>query len=170
MPIAASVPGMMEQWRAIAAFAALAIAASAGLGACGTKPAPATARPSPEPRTARRLLAVASSFNRDYAANDVAPVYARWDARSRGVISEAQYVLRHRECPSHPGAPVTESAAPSGDGWWVVHYSVDGVQLTDYWTYQGGRWRFDLFRSNPGAVSLYRLPMAKYMQAVGCAR
>lgn len=160
----------MEHRRATAAAAALAIAASTGLAACGTKSTAAPAPTSPEPKTASRLLAVASSFNREYAANDVAPVYARWDARSRSVISEAQYVLRHHECPSHPGTPVTESAAPSGDGWWEVHYSVDGVQLTDFWIYQGGRWRFDLFRSNPGAVSLYRLPTAKYMLAVGCAR
>ncbi|MDA8263529.1 MAG: hypothetical protein M0Z47_11945 [Actinomycetota bacterium] len=148
----------------------MALAAAAGLAGCASNHTPSAPLTSPEPRTAKELLAITSTFNLDYAANDVGPVYARWDARSRNIISEAQYVLRHRECPSHPGTPVTESAVPSTGGWWEVHYSVDGVQLTDYWIYQSGTWRFDLIRSNPEAVPLYKLSMAEYMQAVGCAR
>lgn len=151
-------------------LAALALAAASGLAGCTTKRLPTTPSTSPEPRTAKELLAVASIFNRDFAANNVGPVYARWDRRSRNTISEADYVLRHRECPSHPGTPVTESAAPSAGGWWEVHYSVDGVQLTDYWIYQAGGWRFDLVRSNPDAVTLYKLSTAAYMRAGGCAR
>jgi hypothetical protein len=52
--------------------------------------------------------------------------------------------------------------------WWLVHYSISGAQLTDYWRYEHGRWVFDLIRSNPQAVRLYRLPAAQYLAAVGC--
>ncbi|HWD63769.1 MAG TPA: hypothetical protein VG405_01220 [Solirubrobacteraceae bacterium] len=49
-----------------------------------------------------------------------------------------------------------------------MRYSISGAELTDYWSYQHGRWLFDLVRSNPQAVRLYRLSARKYFAAVGC--
>ncbi len=114
-------------------------------------------------------MRVATVFNRDYADNRDGPVYDRWDRASQAVITRKSYLLRHRDCPTSPGAAVVESAAPGPHGYWLVRYSIDGVQFVDYWTYQHGQWRFDLLRSNPSAVRLYRLPFAAYAAAVGCA-
>ncbi len=50
-----------------------------------------------------------------------------------------------------------------------MNYSISGIQFTDYWRYENRRWLFDLLRSNPDAVKLYRLPFAQYEKAVGCA-
>lgn len=122
-----------------------------------------------DPKTRQALLQIAVRFNDDYAANRDGLVYDRWDARSRMVIGRAAYVRRHRECPTAPGPAVVESASVSTHGYWRVDYSISGIQLEDYWHYVGGRWLFDLPRSNPDAVRLYRLPFAKYAKAVGCA-
>lgn len=113
-------------------------------------------------------MAIARRFNADYAANKDGLVYARWDARSRAVISAASYLRRHAECDTAPGPAVVESAVPESGGFWRVDYAISGVQFADYWRYEGGRWRFDLVRSNPSAVRLYRLPFAAYARAVGC--
>lgn len=121
-----------------------------------------------EPMTRDALLSIAVRFNRDYQANDVAAVYDRWDNASRAVISRSDYIRRHIECPSAPGPAVVESASPISDGYWRVRYEISGSQLTDYWHYVSGRWRFDLLRSNPDAVRLYRLPFAAYATAIGC--
>lgn len=149
---------------------------SALLGACGGQtparthaPArthtPTTTRRDPE--TARALLRIARQFNIDYADNRAASVYARWDARSQAILSRSAYIRRHGSCDTGSGPGVVEDAVRHG-GWWLVHYVISGVTLTDYWSYQHGRWAFDLFRSNPSAVALYRLPLAKYRAAVGC--
>jgi hypothetical protein len=121
-----------------------------------------------EPETRAALVAAATRFNADYARNRPTLVYARFDAASRRVITEAEYVRRHRECPNPPGTATTEGAAPVGDGDWRVRYVIDGVALADYWHYVAGRWRFDLVRSNPDAVRLYREPFAAYRVDVGC--
>lgn len=121
-----------------------------------------------DPRTKRALLRIARQFNNDYGANNVAAVYERWDARSRMIIGRADYIRRHQECPTAPGAATVQGAVRAGR-WWLVRYSIAGTELTDYWSYQRGRWVFDLVRSNPQAVRLYRLPAAKYLAAVGCA-
>jgi hypothetical protein len=50
-----------------------------------------------------------------------------------------------------------------------VHYEIGGQQLTDYWFYVGHRWQFDLVLSDPAMVPLYRMPVSRYIAAVGCA-
>ncbi|MHB1087411.1 MAG: hypothetical protein ACYC19_01465 [Acidimicrobiales bacterium] len=127
-----------------------------------------TSRTAPEPMTRTALLAIAVRFNRDYQTNDVAAVYDRWDNASRAVISRSNYIRRHIECPSAPGPAIVESANQMSNGYWRVRYEISGTQLTDDWHYVSGRWRFDLLRSNPDAVKLYRLPFAAYASAVGC--
>jgi hypothetical protein len=150
----------------LAAVAVLLAAGCAGGGPPAASPAP----PPPDPRTPAALLRIATAFNHDYDHGDYGPVYARWDARSRAIISGASYIRRHRECPSPPqAASVTESAGPGPRGAWLVHYEIGGQQLTDHWFYVRHRWVFDLVLSNPDAVRLYRMSPQRYAAAVGCA-
>ncbi len=142
-------------------------AAGVALSGCGVA-APRAAPPRRDPRTLAALVRVARAFNRDYQENRDGPVYDRWDRASRAIISRRAYVRRHRECPSAPGPAVVEGASPAAHGYWIVRYEIGGVALTDYWHYQDGRWVFNLARSNPSAVALYRLPFAAYARAVGC--
>lgn len=131
-------------------------------------PTPSPTGP-PEPRTAKALLKIATVFNNEYDNGDYGPVYDRWDARSQAIISRADYIQRHVDCPSatHVQA-VTESARRGPHGAWLVDYEISGDQLTDYWFYVHGRWVFDLVLSNPGAVKLYRLSPHQYAVAQGC--
>jgi hypothetical protein len=147
----------------LAAAAVLLIAGCTGGGRQSPAPLP------PDPRTGAALLRIATVFNHDYDRGDYAPVYARWDARSRAIIGQAGYIRRHRECPSPRPASVTESAGPGPRGAWLVHYEIGGQQLTDYWFYVRRRWVFDLVLSNPDAVRLYRMSPQRYAAAVGCA-
>jgi hypothetical protein len=152
-----------------ALLAAVAVLLTVGCGG-GRPPAPSPAPLPPDPRTQAALLRIATAFNHDYDRGDYGPVYARWDARSRAIISGAEYIRRHRECPSPPQpASLTESAGPGPRGAWLVHYEIGGQQLTDYWFYVHHRWVFDLVLSNPDAVRLYRMPPRRYAAAVGCA-
>lgn len=124
----------------------------------------------PRHPAASALLKIAAVFNHDYDTGDYGPVYARWDARSQAVITRAEYIRRHQDCPggSHTLSR-TESVSPGGpDGTWLVHYEIGGQQLTDYWSYAHRRWVFDLVLSNPDAVRLYRMSPAQYAAAVGC--
>lgn len=146
---------------------ALAIVCLTACGATQLRRSGAAATARRDPPTKQALLQIARQFNNDYAANNAAAVYDRWDARSRTVIDRADYVRRHRECPTAPG-PATVQGAVHAGRWWLVHYSISGTELTDYWRYDHGRWLFDLVRSNPQAVRLYRLSPAKYFAAVGC--
>lgn len=124
----------------------------------------------PEPETAAALLRVATTFNNDFGNNNDAPVYARWDARSQKIISEAEFVRRHQECATATQTPAhVQTASPGPDGAWLVRYSIGGQEFTDYWYYQHGRWLFDLILSNPDAVQLYRLSGPAYGRAVGCS-
>ena len=123
----------------------------------------------PDPHTAPALLAIATAFNHDYDSGDYPPVYARWDARSQAIISEPDYVQRHKECPQAPAASRTEDASPGPHGAWLVRYEIGGQQLTDYWFYVGRRWVFDVVLSNPDMVPLYRMPPQQYVKALGCA-
>jgi hypothetical protein len=151
-------------------FAALALG-TIFLTACGAtseRPSHTASSTHPDAQTKQALLQIARQFNDEYAANNAAAVYSRWDARSRTVIDRAEYIRRHRECPTAPGAATVQGVVHAGH-WWLVHYSISGAGLTDYWSYDHGRWMFDLVRSNPEAVRLYRLPAAKYFAAVGCA-
>ena len=132
----------------------------------------ASARPlPPDPHTAAALLNIATAFNHDYDTGDYGPVYARWDAHSQAIITQADYIQRHKDCPgSSQILSRTEDVSPSGpQGAWLVHYELGGQQLTDYWFYVRHRWEFDLLLSNPAAVKLYRLSPAKYVAAIGCA-
>lgn len=158
--------------RVVSTIAALSIAAlAAGCGTSAGRPAAPTASPlPPDPHTASALLAVGSAFNHDYDTGDYAPVYARWDARSQAIISEADYVQRHRQCPGARNSSRTEDDSPGGPhGAWLVHYEIGGQQLTDYWFYAGRRWVFDLMLSNPDMVPLYRMSPQQYVKALGCA-
>ena len=140
------------------------------LSACGAPATSTTSRPPTEPRTAGALVKVAQAFDDHFGRGVVGPVYDRWDTRSRAVISRAEYVRRHKECPSSPQPPAqVEDAEPGPDGTWLVHYRIGDVRLLDYWIYSAGRWQFDLLLSNPDAVLLYELPGPKYAEAVGCA-
>jgi hypothetical protein len=124
----------------------------------------------PDPHTAAALLAVATAFNHAYDTGNYPPVYARWDGRSQAIISEADYVQRHKQCPGAHNASRTEDDSPGPDGAWVVHYEIGGQQLTDYWFYAGHRWVFDLVLSNPDMVPLYKMSPQQYVKALGCAR
>ena len=145
--------------RLLIMFAAVAVAAAACTAQAdhtGRSPsagpslsAPATAA-TRDPHTASALLKIATVFNNEYDNGDYGPVYDRWDARSRAVISRAGYIRRRTECSpaSHVTAQV-ESATPGPRGAWRVDYEIGGQQLTDYWFYVRGRWVFDLVLSNP---------------------
>jgi hypothetical protein len=149
---------------AVSALVGTSCAASAGHPAASRAPLP------PDPRTASALLKIATTFNHDYDIGNYGPVYARWDARSQAIITRADYIRRHKECPSGSHAlSQTESAGPGGPhGAWLVHYEIGGQQLTDYWFYVHHRWLFDLVFSNPDAVKLYRMSPAQYATAAGC--
>jgi len=157
----------MRLWTiAVLGIALLAAGCTAGTG----HPAAPPASPlPPEAHTASALLAIAAAFNHDYDTGDYAPVYARWDARSKAIIGEADYIQRHKECPGAPAVSRTEDASPGPDGAWLVHYQIGGQQLTDYWFYVGRRWVFDVVLSNPDMVPLYRMPPQQYVKALGCA-
>jgi len=119
-------------------------------------------------RSAGRASSIAAAH---YDTGDYGPVYTRWDARSQAIITRADYIRRHRDCPSGSSAlSQTESVSPGGpQGTWLVHDQIGGQQLTDYWFYVHRRWVFDLVLSNPGAVSLYRMSPQQYVKALGCA-
>lgn len=121
-----------------------------------------------EPVTGTELMLVATQFNHDYQVNDAGPVWGRFDARSRAVISRARYLRWHQECAAPPGAATTLGARRLTGGWWVVDYSISGVTLHDYWHQEQGRWRFSLVRSNPSSVALYSSSFAHYARAFGC--
>ena len=124
--------------------------------------------PTTDPQTTPALIGVATRFNQDYAANRAGLVYDRWDSQSQAIISRAQYVMRHVECPTSPGPAIVEGASRATKGFWRVDYSISGVQLVDYWHYQRGRWRFNIGLSNPDAAKLYRLAFHAYAKSVGC--
>lgn len=159
------------------AFAAALFAVCGLVGAaCGDTAGPASpgsgARAGAhahDPETAKALLRIATAFNTDYEQNKDAAVYARWDATSRAIISQATYVQRHHECPNTPHVKVDTWEVTRGPGRaWLVHYSIDGQQFTDWWYYVHGRFVFDLPKSNPSAVALYKASPAKYVKDVGC--
>ena len=159
-------------WAAAGIAAALAAGCTAVAGhPAASSPASVSASPlPPDPRTAAALLKIATAFNHDYDSGDYGPVYTRWDARSQAIISKAQYIQRHKECPDTPAPPSqTESATPGTHGAWIVNYEIGGQQFTDYWFYVHHRWVFDLVLSNPDAVKLYRMTPQQYAAAVGCA-
>lgn len=150
-----------------------AICLTAGCASASSQPRPSPPpRPSPLPRdphTAAALLHIATVFNDDYDSGKYGPVYDRWDARSKKLISRAQYILRHTECPTSPTSARVEKAQPGPDGEWIVSLVANGAPLTDYWFYVHGRWLFDLPLSNPSSVSLYKMSGKQYVKQLGCA-
>ena len=154
----------------LTAMAAAAAVVAAGCAASATgHPAASPASLSPDPHTASALLKIAAAFNHDYDSGNYGPVYARWDARSQAIISKADYIRRHRDCPGATHVlSQTESVTPDRRGAWLVHYEIGGQQLTDYWFYVHRRWVFDLVLSNPDAVKLYRMSPQQYAAALGC--
>jgi hypothetical protein len=150
------------------AAALLAVGCSAA--STGHPATPAVSLP-PDPHTASALLKIATVFNRGYDSGDYGPVYTRWDARSQAIITRADYIRRHRDCPGAAHvASATESVSRGPQGAWLVHYQIGRQQLTDYWFYVHHRWVFDLVLSNPGAVKLYRMSPQQYVTALGCAQ
>jgi hypothetical protein len=154
----------------VAAVAVVFLAAGCSASITAHRAAVSRVSLPPDPRTGAALLKIASVFNREYDSGDYGPVYHRWDARSPAVISGAEYIRRHKDCPGTPhAASVTEGVRPGPHGAWLVSYEIGGQQLTDYWFYVHRRWVFDLVLSNPDAVKLYRMSAARYAAAVGCA-
>jgi hypothetical protein len=170
---------VLKRPRAAAVVAAVCLAAGTLAAGCSPGPgqgqgrarAAASAAPlPPDPRTMSALLKVATVFNDEYDRGDYGPVYDRWDARSQAVIARAQYIKRHKDCPSAPHATaLVESATPGPHGAWLVDYEIGGQRLTDYWFYVRHRWVFDLVLSNPDSVKLYRMTPQQYASATGCA-
>ena len=153
-------------------FIAAAVAAMVLLASgCTDHPAVSPAPLPTDPHTASALLKIATVFNHDHDTGNYAPVYARWDASSQAIITRADYIARHKDCPGgSPALSQTESVSPRGpQGAWLVHYQIGGQQLTDYWFYVQRRWVFDLVLSNPDQVRLYRMSQSQYVAALGCA-
>jgi len=153
-------------------FIAAAVAAMVLLASgCTDHPAVSPAPLPTDPHTASALLKIATVFNHDHDTGNYAPVYARWDASSQAIITRADYIARHKDCPGgSPALSQTESVSLGGpQGAWLVHYQIGGQQLTDYWFYVQRRWVFDLVLSNPDQVRLYRMSQSQYVAALGCA-
>src|SRR5215472_3552958 len=114
---------------AVSAVVLFAAGCSGGTSHPDASPSPLP----PDPHTAAALLTIARSFNHDYDTGDYEPVYARWDARSPAIITRADYLKRHKDCPSGPRTlSQTESGSPGGPhGAWLVHYEIGGESLTD---------------------------------------
>jgi hypothetical protein len=153
----------------IAIAVAAAVVLAAGCAAGTAHPAASSAPLPPDRHTASALPKIATVFNHDYDTGNYGPVYARWDARSQAIITRADYIRRHEDCPggSHTLSQ-TESVSTGLHRAWLVHYQIGGQQLTDYWFYVHPRWVFDLVLSNPGAVKLYRMTPNQYAVALGC--
>jgi hypothetical protein len=150
----------------VAAAALLAAGCTAGTGRMA---APAASLP-PDLHTSPALLKIAAAFNHDYDTGDYGPVYTRWDPRSQAIITRADYITRHKDCPGGSHAlSQTESVSPGPHGAWLVHYEIGGQQLTDYWFYVHRRWVFDLALSNPSAVTLYHMSPRRYAATIGCS-
>jgi hypothetical protein len=82
----------------------------------------------PEPHTAAALLKIAKVFNHDYDTGDYGPVYTRWDPRSQAIITRADYVKRHKDCPAvrrrcrRP--KVSAGEVRMGPGWCITRSAV----------------------------------------------
>jgi hypothetical protein len=142
---------------------------AAGCSGQGSHPAARPSVAARDPDTTAALLAIATLFNNDYDGGVYGQVWDRWDARSQAIITRADYIRRHTECPDSPQSVKVEDASPGPGGAWIVDYTTGGVQLHDYWFYLDGRWVFDLPLSNPGSVTLYKLTPRQYVAEPGCA-
>ena len=106
----------------IAITVAAAALFAAGCTADTAHPAMSPSPLPPDPHTASALLKIATVFNHDYDTGDYGPVYARQDARSQAVITRANYIRRHQDCPGGSYTlSQTESVSTGGpDGTWLV--------------------------------------------------
>src|SRR6266566_10034567 len=103
---------------AVSVVALFAAGCSVGSGHAAASPSPLP----PDQHTASALLKVAAVFNHEYDVGDYGPVYARWDARSQAIITRADYIRRHKDCPSGSHTlSQTESVSPGPHGAWLVH-------------------------------------------------
>ena len=95
----------------------------------GHTAAPAASLP-PDPHTAPALLRIATVFNHDYDTGDYGPVYTRWDARSQAIITRADYIRRHRDCPSGSRTLSQDRERQPGTAWGMAgDYEIGGQQL-----------------------------------------
>ena len=95
----------------VAAMVLFAAGCTAGTAHPAASPAPLP----PDPRTASALMTIAAAFNHDYDTGEYGPVYTRWDVRSQAIITRADYIKRHKDCPSGSQAlSRTESVSPGG--------------------------------------------------------
>jgi hypothetical protein len=120
--------------RRLLALAAIAVALfAAGCTAGMAHPAASSAPLPPDAHTASALLKVATVFDHDYDSGDYAPVYARWDARSQAIITRADYIARHKDCPSgSPTLSQTESVSLGGPhGAGLVYYEISRRPAAD---------------------------------------
>jgi hypothetical protein len=146
--------------RLLIAAAVAAALFAASCTASTSHPAASVAPLPPDPHTADALLKIATAFNHDYDTGDYSPVYERWDARSQAIISRADYIRRHKDCPSGSHAlSQTESVSPGPHGAWLVHYEIGGQQLTDYWFYV-----------HAGGCSTWRSATRTPSSCTGCPR
>ncbi len=122
-----------------------------------------------EPTTSTELVRVATSFDHDYQFNIDGPTWDRFDPASQALISRANYIRWHQECPASPGPATVLRATRLAGGWWRVDYEIGAVVLHDYWHQIDGRWRFSLVRSNPSAAALYASTFANFVRATGCS-
>ena len=103
---------------------AVAVAAATLLAAActaGTRHPVASALPLlPDPYTASALLKIAALLNHDYDTGDYGPVYARWDARSQAMITRADYIRRHTDCPRPADAVADRKCQRGRPGWDVA--------------------------------------------------
>ena len=97
-------------------FIAAAVAAMVLLASgCTDHPAVSPAPLPTDPHTASALLKIATVFNHDHDTGNYAPVYARWDASSQAIITRADYIARHKDCPGgSPALSQTESVSLGG--------------------------------------------------------
>jgi hypothetical protein len=105
----------MRQLMAVAVSAVVLFAA--GCTASSNHPAASPAPLPPDPRTAAALLKIAAALNHDCDTGRYGPVYARWDARSQAILTRADYLRRHKDCPSASHVlSQTENVKP-GSAW-----------------------------------------------------
>jgi hypothetical protein len=96
-------------------------AVTAGCTAQASRPAATatTPAPPPDPHTTAALLQIATAFNNNYDTGRYGATYDRWDARSQAIITRADYIKRHTECPAGPRQPAwkAQPPGPAAPGW-----------------------------------------------------
>ena len=87
--------------RRVAITVVLAVLAAGSAGQ-GSRPSARLSAVARDPRTMAALLKIATVFNNDYDSGVYGPVWDRWDTRSQAVITRADYIQRHIDCPDSP--------------------------------------------------------------------